>query len=220
MAVESRRKRPGRSSWRVATPMPARSPDCWSTRRSLRRGDGRSRIEPHVVNVAAWPAAGRSGPATSTRARAAAELARRRAGTWRYVDAQPDGRAGPGWPPSPATDQPAVAGYRTAIATFRALETPVDLGIALMDFATLLGPDEAGTREAADEARAIFDGLGANGLIERLDIGLAGLARRGSRPLRRGLSCRARRRGAAHRNANPGGLRPRASSSCRRTSGR
>ena len=106
------------------------------------------------------------------RARAAAELLDVEGVRGRFVDAsRTAARAGLA---ALAGDRPsAVAGYRSAIATFRALETPVDLGIALMDFATLLGPDEAGTREAAKEARAIFDELGANALVDRLDSGLA-----------------------------------------------
>jgi hypothetical protein len=55
---------------------------------------------------------------------------------------------------------------------FRDLDVPTDLGIALMDFAALLGPGEPGTREAAAEARSIFEGLGAHGLIARLELGL------------------------------------------------
>ena len=107
------------------------------------------------------------------KARAAAELLDLEQVRGRYADAiRTSARAGVA--ALAGERAAAVAGYRAAISTFRALATPVDLGLALMGFATLLGPGEAGTREAADEARAIFERLGANALIARLDIGLAG----------------------------------------------
>jgi hypothetical protein len=169
-------------------------------------------IEPHVFNVklaCRWAIWARD----AARARTAAESLDAERVRGEYADAQRTvSRAGVA---GLAGDRPAaVAGYRTAIAAFRTLDTPVDLGIALMDFATLLGQGEA-EREAADEARAIFVGLGANGLIERLDIGLAGWPDAVDRSVVGFLLDAARSRP----RALIGWPRPRASSSCRRTSG-
>ena len=67
----------------------------------------------------------------------------------------------------------AVAGYRAVIATFRAKDLPVNLGLALMDLATIGRPDPAEARAAADEARAIFTRIGSPPLLSRLDAALA-----------------------------------------------
>ena len=129
------------------------------------------RIEPRVgiVNLASrWAAWARD----VDRARAAAAMLEGDQTRGRYVDAQRS-LVGSTVAALAGDTSTAVRGYRAAIETFRDLQVPVDLGIALMNFATLLGPGEPGTREAAAEARSIFEGLGAHGLITRLDLGLA-----------------------------------------------
>jgi tetratricopeptide (TPR) repeat protein len=67
----------------------------------------------------------------------------------------------------------AGAGYRAAAATLRDLDLPLELGLFLLDYATLIGPDEPGARAAAAEAREIFTRLGSPPLLARLDGALA-----------------------------------------------
>ena len=63
----------------------------------------------------------------------------------------------------------AVTDFRAAAAIFRELDLPLDLGLSQLEYAARVGPDDAGARAAAEEARAIFDLLGAGALRERLD---------------------------------------------------
>jgi hypothetical protein len=67
----------------------------------------------------------------------------------------------------------ALAGYRTAIGIWRALEVPVFLGLCLSDMAIALGPAHPEAASAAEEARTIWLNLGAAALIARLDDGLS-----------------------------------------------
>jgi tetratricopeptide (TPR) repeat protein len=67
----------------------------------------------------------------------------------------------------------AVALYRPAISDLRDLDVPLQLGLRLLEFATLVGPDDPAARAAAVEAREIFTRLGSPPLLARLDEGLA-----------------------------------------------
>ena len=67
----------------------------------------------------------------------------------------------------------AIKGFRDAIRSWRDLGVPFYLGFALLEFATLIGPGDADARAAADEARAIWAGLGSAAMLSRLDVGLA-----------------------------------------------
>jgi len=75
----------------------------------------------------------------------------------------------------------AVADYRAAIVAHRDLRLPIHLGMSLLDFATLIGPDVADARAAADEAREIFTRLGSPPLLARLEAGLARWTTAGAR---------------------------------------
>jgi class 3 adenylate cyclase len=66
-----------------------------------------------------------------------------------------------------------VVAYRSAIATYRDTDCRIHLGLSLLDFGVLLGPDLPEARTAADEARSIFTQLGSPPLLARLDAGLA-----------------------------------------------
>ena len=66
----------------------------------------------------------------------------------------------------------AAEGYRSAAATLRELDLPFDLGLCLLEFATLVGPDVPAARAAAVEAGEIFTRLGSPPLLERLRIGV------------------------------------------------
>jgi len=66
----------------------------------------------------------------------------------------------------------ALAGYGDAVARWRDLELPVHLGLCLLEFTILVGPQEPEARAAADEARAIWTRLGSPPLLARLDAGL------------------------------------------------
>jgi tetratricopeptide (TPR) repeat protein len=67
----------------------------------------------------------------------------------------------------------AVTLYRHAIADLRDLDAPLQLGLRLMELATLIGPDDPAARAAAEEAREIFTRLDSPPLLARLDEGLA-----------------------------------------------
>jgi hypothetical protein len=66
-----------------------------------------------------------------------------------------------------------IAAYRRVIDEWRAADLRFDLALALLERALLLGahdPEAAGGR---DEAAAIFEEMGATGLLERLERGAA-----------------------------------------------
>jgi tetratricopeptide (TPR) repeat protein len=105
------------------------------------------------------------------RTRAALELVRATTERGAYADAVRTGLEA-GLAALEGRRDDAVARYRSAVATFRGLDLPVDLGRCLMEYAILVGPDEAGARAAAEEARRIFEQLGSPPLLARLDAGL------------------------------------------------
>jgi tetratricopeptide (TPR) repeat protein len=63
----------------------------------------------------------------------------------------------------------ALAGYRDALSRYRAMGLAFDLACADLDLVVLIGGDDPATREAAVEARAIFDRAGARPYLERLE---------------------------------------------------
>jgi class 3 adenylate cyclase/tetratricopeptide (TPR) repeat protein len=67
----------------------------------------------------------------------------------------------------------AVPAYLDAIRRWRELDAPPYLGFCLMEFATLLGPDQPDAAAAAEEAREIFTRLNSPPMLERLERGLA-----------------------------------------------
>jgi class 3 adenylate cyclase/tetratricopeptide (TPR) repeat protein len=66
-----------------------------------------------------------------------------------------------------------LAGYRAAMAGWREFGLRFDLALCGLDAVHLLGPDEPEVRAMGDEARAIFEDLGARPFLERLDAALA-----------------------------------------------
>ena len=68
----------------------------------------------------------------------------------------------------------AVAGYREALARYRDLEQDFDVARLGLDFVLLVGADHPATRDAAAEARAIFERVGARPYLERLDAAMTG----------------------------------------------
>ncbi len=76
----------------------------------------------------------------------------------------------------------AVADYRVAVRAWRDLDDPFSLGLALLEFAILVGPSEPEAAAAADEARAIWTRLGSPPLLARLDEGLARWGAAGTAP--------------------------------------
>ncbi len=83
----------------------------------------------------------------------------------------------------------AIAYYRSAGTTFRELDAPLDLGRCQLEYAILIGPDEAGARAAAHEASEVLERLGSRPLLARLEAGLTrwpetadGFPRRADRP--------------------------------------
>ncbi len=66
----------------------------------------------------------------------------------------------------------AVAGYRAAAATLRALDSPFDLALSQLDHATLVGLADPEARAAADEAREVLTRLDVPPLLARLAAGL------------------------------------------------
>jgi hypothetical protein len=67
----------------------------------------------------------------------------------------------------------AVTGFRDALARYRDLAHDFDLACVSLDFVLLVGADHPATREAAAEARAIFERVGARPYLERLDSAMA-----------------------------------------------
>jgi class 3 adenylate cyclase/predicted ATPase len=70
-------------------------------------------------------------------------------------------------------DAEAITGFLDAIARYRATGLDFDLACAALDFALLVGPSEPSVRAAADEARAIFERIGARPYLDRLDGAMA-----------------------------------------------
>jgi class 3 adenylate cyclase/tetratricopeptide (TPR) repeat protein len=68
----------------------------------------------------------------------------------------------------------AIAGYLDAARAWRELELRWDLALSQLEFVTLVGAHDPDARAAADEARSIFEELGAKPFLERLDAALAG----------------------------------------------
>jgi tetratricopeptide (TPR) repeat protein len=73
----------------------------------------------------------------------------------------------------------AVPGFRRAMTSFRDLRLDFELARAGLDMVHLLGPDEPEAASAAEEARAIFERLGAQPYLERLNGALAATPARG-----------------------------------------
>jgi tetratricopeptide (TPR) repeat protein len=71
----------------------------------------------------------------------------------------------------------AVALLQEATRGIRALDVPLLLADRLLDAIYVLGPDDPAVPAMADEARAIYERLGARVLLDRLDEALAGDAR-------------------------------------------
>jgi class 3 adenylate cyclase/tetratricopeptide (TPR) repeat protein len=67
----------------------------------------------------------------------------------------------------------AVAGYRDALGRYRAAGEDFELACAGLDFVLLVGGDHPSTREAATEARTIFERAGARPYLERLEAATA-----------------------------------------------
>ena len=67
----------------------------------------------------------------------------------------------------------AIKGFREAIRSWRDLDAPFYLGVALLEFASLIGPSDSEALAAAEEARALWTRLGSAAMLSRLDAGLA-----------------------------------------------
>jgi class 3 adenylate cyclase/tetratricopeptide (TPR) repeat protein len=70
----------------------------------------------------------------------------------------------------------AVRGFQEAISLMRSLGADLNVARLSLDLIRLVGPDRPATREAAVEARAIFERVKARPYLERLDADLAGAA--------------------------------------------
>jgi class 3 adenylate cyclase/tetratricopeptide (TPR) repeat protein len=77
-----------------------------------------------------------------------------------------------------------VAGYRDALARFRAVNHDFDLACTALDFVLLVGPENSSALAAAEEAKAIFERVGARPYLERLEaaIGRPAVIGRVTRP--------------------------------------
>jgi len=67
----------------------------------------------------------------------------------------------------------AVVGYRGAIARFRAINHDFDLACTALDFVLVVGPENPAARAAGEEARVIFERVGARPYLEHLAAALA-----------------------------------------------
>jgi class 3 adenylate cyclase/tetratricopeptide (TPR) repeat protein len=67
----------------------------------------------------------------------------------------------------------AIAGYRNALSLLRSTGSAFDLARISLDFVILVGADRPATREAAAEARTIFERVRARPYLERLDAAFA-----------------------------------------------
>ena len=70
----------------------------------------------------------------------------------------------------------AIAAYGEAARAWRALELPFELGLCLLEFATFVGVARREARVAAEEARTIFEELGAMPLLARVQGAMAASA--------------------------------------------
>ncbi|HSV91736.1 MAG TPA: hypothetical protein VLH81_01620, partial [Desulfobacterales bacterium] len=70
----------------------------------------------------------------------------------------------------------AVAGYREALSRKRALGADWSVALTALDFVIMVGADHPAAREAAGEARTIFERVRARAYLERLDAALAARA--------------------------------------------
>jgi class 3 adenylate cyclase/tetratricopeptide (TPR) repeat protein len=68
----------------------------------------------------------------------------------------------------------AISGFRQAISQMRSLKADFNVARLSLDLVWLIGADHPATREAASEARAIFERVKARPYLERLDAALAG----------------------------------------------
>ncbi|MFH1475354.1 MAG: hypothetical protein ABIG85_05785, partial [Chloroflexota bacterium] len=67
----------------------------------------------------------------------------------------------------------AIAGYREAISRLRSEGSDFEVARISLDFVVLVGADHPATRDAAAEARAIFERVKARPYLERLDAAIA-----------------------------------------------
>ncbi len=67
----------------------------------------------------------------------------------------------------------AIAGYREALTRYRSLGAEFNVAQLALDFVLVVGGNHPATREAAAEARAIFERVKARPYLERLDTALA-----------------------------------------------
>jgi hypothetical protein len=66
----------------------------------------------------------------------------------------------------------AISGFRDALARCRSIGEDFELARTGLDFVLLVGPAEPSARAAADEARLIFERVGARPYLERLDAAM------------------------------------------------
>jgi class 3 adenylate cyclase/tetratricopeptide (TPR) repeat protein len=71
----------------------------------------------------------------------------------------------------------AVAGYRHALARLRDLGDAFEFARTGLDFVLLVGPEEPAARAAGEEARVIFERVGARPYLDRLAAAMAGTDR-------------------------------------------
>jgi hypothetical protein len=71
----------------------------------------------------------------------------------------------------------AITGFREALSRLRSEGSDFEVARISLDFVLLVGADHPATREAAAEARAIFERVRARPYLERLDAAVAGQAR-------------------------------------------
>jgi class 3 adenylate cyclase/tetratricopeptide (TPR) repeat protein len=67
----------------------------------------------------------------------------------------------------------AIAGYRDALARYRGIGHALELGRTSLDFLRLLGPSDPSVDVAVDEARSIFERIGARAYLDQLDAAMA-----------------------------------------------
>jgi class 3 adenylate cyclase/tetratricopeptide (TPR) repeat protein len=67
----------------------------------------------------------------------------------------------------------AISGYRGALACVRSTSSDFDVARVSLDFVLLVGGDHPATREAAVEARAIFERIRARPYLDRLDAAMS-----------------------------------------------